>query len=178
MKNNPRYEQLLQQQKEEQETGKVLTEKERRIAELRKQLLAPQEKKAPVGAGGVAIRKPEADPMENKFKRVMDHGTPRLVTKNRQLSLNQSQIQSRGALLKFANVRKGDVKQADDDKASTGFAKSSVAGFRQKMMQEEKLDLEEDMQKGISYGLLPVPESKKEGRSASLAVTSISNNQM
>ena len=55
-----------------------MTEKQKRIADLKKQLLAPipkRVKKAPTESSG-----PEPD-MQNKFKRVMDHGTPRLVTK-------------------------------------------------------------------------------------------------
>lgn len=50
--------------------------------------------------------------MDNKFKRVMDWGTPRLVTKNRQLNMNNltgKQLESRGLLLSMANVRKGNV---------------------------------------------------------------------
>ena len=33
--------------------------------------------------------KDDGDPMKDKFKRVMDWGTPRLVTKNRQLVMDQ-----------------------------------------------------------------------------------------
>lgn len=82
MKNNPKYEQILQQQKEESETGTIRTEKQRRIDQLRQQLLAPQPKKESAAA---AAKKADLDndPMNNKFKRVMDWGTPRLVTKNR-----------------------------------------------------------------------------------------------
>lgn len=118
MKNNPR---LLQA------TGKdaiapvvegQLTEKQKRIADLKKQLLAPMQKKMPVGSlgGGVKIGGgggggggDSKDVMGDKFKRVMDWGTPRLVTKNRQLNLDSSKIESRNLLMKFANVRKGAV---------------------------------------------------------------------
>lgn len=33
--------------------------------------------------------------MEDKFKRVMDHGTPRLVTKNRQINMDSGNMKSR-----------------------------------------------------------------------------------
>ena len=61
-----------------------MTEKQKKIAALRAQLLAPQ-KKSDVGGGNKGMfqmNKKEVS-MEDKFKRVMDHGTPRLVTKNR-----------------------------------------------------------------------------------------------
>jgi len=41
--------------------------------------------------------------MGDKFKRVMDWGTPRLVTKNRQLEMDPKQLQSRSYLLNMAN---------------------------------------------------------------------------
>ena len=47
--------------------------------------------------------------MDNKFKRVMDWGTPRLVTKNRQLNMTGKQIESRGMLLGMANIRTGNI---------------------------------------------------------------------
>lgn len=45
--------------------------------------------------------------MVDKFKRVMDHGTPRLVTKNRALNINVSNMESKRLLMNMANVRKG-----------------------------------------------------------------------
>jgi len=51
---------------------------------LKKQLLAPQAKKKEATQ---AITRKEDNPMDNKFKRVMDWGTPRLVTKNRQINM-------------------------------------------------------------------------------------------
>ena len=47
--------------------------------------------------------------MDNKFKRVMDWGTPILVTKNRQLNMTGKQIESRGMLLGMANIRTGNI---------------------------------------------------------------------
>lgn len=47
--------------------------------------------------------------MQDKFKRVMDWGTPRLVTKNRQLNLDPAKAESRQFLMNIANVRKGVV---------------------------------------------------------------------
>jgi len=56
------------------------TEKQKKIDELRKQLLAPREKGAKDKKQ--AMRAPGRDvDMDNKYKRVMDWGTPRLVTK-------------------------------------------------------------------------------------------------
>lgn len=52
--------------------------------------------------------------MQDKFKKVMDWGTPRLVTKNRQLNLNPNNAESRSLLMKFANVRKGVVEEKAD----------------------------------------------------------------
>lgn len=64
--------------------GVVMTEKQKRIADLKRSLLAPLEKKS--NGQKVQMRKPDDDdPMKNKFKRVMDWGTPRIVTKNRTL---------------------------------------------------------------------------------------------
>lgn len=74
--------------------------------------------------------------MEDKFKRVMDHGTPRLVTKNRQLNMGTKSMQSRQLLLGIANVRtndKVDGKSILGD-GSKSFAQTSVANFRQKML--------------------------------------------
>lgn len=85
--------------------------------------------------------------MEDKFKRVMDHGTPRLVTKNRQLNMDTGSMKSRQLLLGIANVRTNDKV---DDKSILGkkgpsFAKASVANFRQKMLMEEKESEMEEM---------------------------------
>lgn len=78
---------------DQREQAPVMTEKQKRIAELKKQLLAPQTskprnagKQQQDGAGGE-----DPNDMQNKFKRVMDWGTPRLVTKNsnhRSINLN------------------------------------------------------------------------------------------
>jgi hypothetical protein len=50
--------------------------------------------------------------MQDKFKRVMDWGTPRLVTKTRQLNLDASKMESRNLLMKFANARNGKVDES------------------------------------------------------------------
>jgi len=45
---------------------------------------------------------------KERFTRVMDHGTPRLVTKNRNLNIKDPKaLQSRNMLLNLANQRKG-----------------------------------------------------------------------
>lgn len=55
---------------------------------MKKSLLAPLEKKSKDAK--VQMRAPiiDDDPMKTKFKRVMDWGTPRLVTKNRTLVMD------------------------------------------------------------------------------------------
>ena len=86
-----------------------MTEKQKRIADLKKQLLAPipkRNRKLP------AADKGEENDMHNKFKRVMDHGTPRLVTKNaqfRQINFNNTNSASRSQLLQIANIRTGPL---------------------------------------------------------------------
>lgn len=111
--------------------------------------------------------------MDNKFKRVMDWGTPRLVTKNRQLNMTGKQIESRGLLLNMANVRSGNIQNVDA-KPKQEFAQSSVSSFRKRMMEEEKMSEDhggEGLEKRISYDLLPKPEEK--ARAASIADVSI-----
>lgn len=56
-----------------------MTDRQKKIEELKRSLLAPQPKR---------IKKEESssnkqEEFEDKYKRVMDWGTPRLVTKNR-----------------------------------------------------------------------------------------------
>lgn len=51
---------------------------------------------------GIGMNK--IDRSEDKFKKVMDWGTPRIVTK--QMNMTQSQIQSRQYLVGIANTRK------------------------------------------------------------------------
>jgi len=56
---------------------------------------------APLGAPKKVVIRPapsvgntaeENDPMSDKFKRVMDWGTPRIVTKNRMLAMDPKQL--------------------------------------------------------------------------------------
>ncbi len=69
----------------------MLTEKQKRIAELKKSLLATQTKKKVEASAVTRQSNADENPMDNKFKRVMDWGTPRLVTKNRQLNMAGSE---------------------------------------------------------------------------------------
>ena len=64
-----------------------MTEKQKRISDLKMQLLAPSviKKNQFIVINNNIESTDEDDPMGNKFKRVMDWGTPRLVTKNREL---------------------------------------------------------------------------------------------
>ena len=48
--------------------------------------MAPQVKPKPVAP--VTKKYDDDDPMKNKFKRVMDWGTPRIVTKNRTINMD------------------------------------------------------------------------------------------
>jgi hypothetical protein len=58
-----------------------MTEKQKRIAELKASLLAPMIK--PLRRNLPAKKEDKNDdPMTNKFQRKMDWGTPRIVTKN------------------------------------------------------------------------------------------------
>jgi len=114
--------------------------------------------------------------MDSKFKRVMDWGTPRLVTKNRQLNMTGKQIESRGMILGMANIRTGNIQNVKAAPKQE-FAQTSISSFRKKMMEEEKQseqmhqDKDKEESEGperrISYGLLPQPEEKM--RSASIA---------
>lgn len=101
MKNNPRANQSDKNANED--NGEHLTEKQKRVAALKASLLAPQSapKKKAVGPSS------DSDPMGDKHKRVMDWGTPRLVTKNRQLVMDPKQMEQRNFLLGMANARKG-----------------------------------------------------------------------
>ena len=115
MKNNPRIlEESLNKdegliEKPAEQEKKPMTEKEKRIAALRASLLAPVEprkKKAVESASGVDSK----DSMESKFTRKMYWGTPRLVTKNRMLKVEDPKtLASRAFLLNMANSRKGNV---------------------------------------------------------------------
>lgn len=63
-----------------------MTEKQKRIADLRKQLLAPivpAKPDRPVAGGVNKLNFGARGEPDNKFNRVMDWGTPRLVTKSR-----------------------------------------------------------------------------------------------
>ena len=75
--------------------------------------------------------------MKDKFKRVMDWGTPRLVTKNRQLVMDQKNMDARSSLLKIANMRTGNI-EGLKPKDPQSFEQTSVTSFRKKMMEEER----------------------------------------
>lgn len=116
IQNNPRYKQAQEEasgkkpsEGAENSNEPQLTEKQKRIAELKKSLLAPQTKKKAEETHAITRQAAKDDPMDSKFKRVMDWGTPRLVTKNRQLNMTGKQIESRGMLLGMANIRTGNV---------------------------------------------------------------------
>lgn len=53
---------------------------------------------------------------DDKYKGVMDWGTPRLVTKNRQLVMDPKQMQQRNFLHQMAAERKGIVQGKEEEK--------------------------------------------------------------
>ena len=70
----------------------------------------------------------------------MDWGTPRLVTKNRALTMNSKQMESRSFLLKTVGIKQvpGRGGMADNSTTKTGYTNASLTNFRKKMMEEEK----------------------------------------
>lgn len=89
-------------QKPSEEEGQM-TEKQKRIAELKKNLLAPSQPKKYVTKKEAA---PEVD-MEKKFDRVMDHGTPRLVVGPRSsFQMDTRQMAARNKLQQIAGLSK------------------------------------------------------------------------
>ena len=78
---------------------------------------------------------------DSKFNKVMDWGTPRLVTKNRALVMDTKQIQQRAFLHNIAGIRNGPVPDVVEEKKGD-FKAVSVVNFRERMLQEEKLLIE------------------------------------
>lgn len=157
-----------------------MTEKEKRIAELKKQLLAPQQPRRRPNAPAVSKGK-ESD-MQDKFKRVMDWGTPRLVTKNnnhRGLNMNNVNMASRSQLLNIANIRTGKL-PVPEKKGPKDFQQSSIANFRKAMLEEEKASEGDVMVKknlaqraegdAINFDKLSIGAQPQDGRSSSMYV--------
>jgi hypothetical protein len=94
------------------------------------------EKKKPAGAPVSSSAAAPKIEMNDKFKKVMDWGTPRLVTKNRQLNLDVAKLESRNLLMNLANVRKGVIEEKPNQPKQQ-FNTASVASFRKRMMEEE-----------------------------------------
>ena len=98
--------------------------------------------------------------MDSKFKRVMDWGTPRLVSKTRSLTMSAKQLQSRQLLLKTAGV-KSVLREEDAGTSTTGYTNSSVNSFRKRMMEEEKRSEAQDMQhRNLARKSLANPDSE------------------
>ena len=72
----------------------------------------------------------------------MDWGTPRLVTKNRALVMDQKQMQQRAFLQGIAAIRTGNGEVKEEEKKSD-FKAVSVANFRERMMKEELMEKDE-----------------------------------
>jgi len=75
----------------------------------------------------------------DKHKKVLDWGTPRLVTKNRQLVVDQKTMQQRALLQNIASIRTGPVADKVEEK-KTDFKAVTVSNFRERMLQEEKME--------------------------------------
>lgn len=82
--------------------------------------------------------KPGAGEEGGKFNKVMDWGTPRLVTKNRALVMDTKQMQQRAFLNNIASIRTGPVADKVEEKKGD-FKAVTVNNFRERMLQEEKL---------------------------------------
>lgn len=79
----------------------------------------------------------------SKFNNVMHWGTPRLVTNNRALVMDQDQLKQRAFLQNIAAIRKGNGEAIIEEKKSN-FKAVTVNNFREKMLQEEKLEQQQD----------------------------------
>lgn len=105
-KNNPK-EKEMQASAPHADSGagqaQPMTQRQREIEALKRSLLAPP------GQRGVVAPAPPQKEEEKKFNKVMDWGTPRLVTKNRELVMNAKTMQQRELLNKFASIRNGPV---------------------------------------------------------------------
>ena len=74
----------------------------------------------------------------------MDWGTPRLVTKNRALVMDQNQLKQRNFLQSMAVERKGITAPSQEEKKSD-FKPVSINNFRERMLKEEKQEIENEM---------------------------------
>jgi hypothetical protein len=72
-----------------------------------------------------------------KFNKVMDWGTPRLVTKNRALVMDPTKMRQKELLNNIASIRSGAPTLKQEEQKSD-FKAVTVTNFREKMLQEEK----------------------------------------
>lgn len=93
-------------------------------------------KLGPGMGGGAAGGAEDGD----KFAKRMDWGTPRLVTKNRQLVVDQKTMQQRALLHGIASIRTGVVTDKVEEKKEE-FKAVSVSNFRARMLEEEKMEV-------------------------------------
>ena len=73
----------------------------------------------------------------------MAWGTPRLVTKNKNLIMDENQLRQRSYLLNIAAERKGNNGAAAEEKKDD-FKAVSVNNFRKNMLLEEKLEIQKE----------------------------------
>lgn len=92
-----------------------------------------------IHGGGVGASAAGDGAEEDKHKKVLAWGTPRLVTKNRQLVVDQKTMQQRALLQNIASIRTGPVAEKVEEK-KTDFKAVSVSDFRARMLQEEKME--------------------------------------
>ena len=88
--------------------------------------------------GGMGMNK--IDRGDDKFKKVMDWGTPRLVTKG--VEMDQKQLQSRAFLMNMASERKGVMSGLREEEKKSALTANSVNNFRAKMMEQEKEEVQ------------------------------------
>jgi hypothetical protein len=120
------------------------TQRQREIEALKRSLLAPGPipgkagPLAPAAPAGGIFNKFNKDKEDDKFNKVMDWGTPRLVVKNRELKMDQQTMNQRAFLNNIASIRKGPVPDQVEEKKQGDFKAVSISNFREKMLKEER----------------------------------------
>eukprot|EP00347_Sterkiella_histriomuscorum_P017137 403350523 len=144
IKNNPRLQNGDQQSNgnsnsDEPRKPTTMTAKQMEIQRMKESLLRP----IPQRGGGVVASQPVKDDKqdEDKFKRQMAWGTPRLVTQNRSLVLDENQIKQRSYLQSMAAQRKG-IMDGNQEEKKSDFKAASVTSFREKMLIAEKMEIQ------------------------------------
>lgn len=119
-----------------------MTAKELEKQRIKERLMQPLPERGKVimSMGQSAQQKEDAD---DKFKKQMAWGTPRLVTKNKNLIMDENQLKQRSYLLNIAAERKG-VSNAQAEEQKSDFKAVSINNFRKNMLLEEKMELQKE----------------------------------